>query len=230
VHINVKVSNNIHAVKYLFKYVFKGHDHATVDISCQSDNATERNVVEVDEIKKYFDCHYVSTSKAAWRIFKFDMHEWFPTIEHLQYHLPNQQMVLFDDDDDVHEVETWSTIFRTMLTEWFKTNQESKATRSLTFYQFPQQWVWNWKLKQWTMHKRGFAIGRMYYAHPTSGERYYLGMLLNCVKGVTSYDHLRIVDRTEHDTFKDACIAMGLLADDNEWHQALEEAILWALG
>jgi hypothetical protein len=117
-----------------------------------------------------------------------------------------------------------------MLTEWFKTNQESKATRSLTFYQFPQQWVWNWKLKQWTMHKRGFAIGRMYYAHPTSGERYYLGMLLNCVKGVTSYDHLRIVDRTEHDTFKDACIAMGLLADDNEWHQALEEAILWALG
>jgi hypothetical protein len=23
-------------------------------------------------------------------------------------------------------------------------------------------------LKRWTMRKRGFAIGRMYYAHPTS--------------------------------------------------------------
>jgi hypothetical protein len=80
------------------------------------------------------------------------------------------------------------------------------------------------------MRKRGFAIGRMYYAHPTSGERYYLRMLLNCVKGATSYEHLRIMDGTEHDTFKDACIVMGLLANDNEWHQALEEAGLWALG
>jgi 3-hydroxy-3-methylglutaryl CoA synthase len=49
-------------------------------------------VVETNEIKKYFDYCYVSASKAAWRIFKFDMHERFPAIEHLQYHLPNQQM------------------------------------------------------------------------------------------------------------------------------------------
>jgi hypothetical protein len=44
--------------------------------------------------------------------------------ERLQYHLPNQQMVLFDDDDDddVQEVVAWSAIFRTMLAEWFKTN------------------------------------------------------------------------------------------------------------
>jgi hypothetical protein len=80
------------------------------------------------------------------------------------------------------------------------------------------------------MRKKGFAIGRMYYALPTLGERYYLRMLLNCIKGATSYKHLRIVDGTVHDTFKDACIAMGLLADDNEWHQALEEASVWASG
>jgi hypothetical protein len=80
------------------------------------------------------------------------------------------------------------------------------------------------------MRKRGFAIGCMYYAHPTSGERYYLRMLLNCVKGATSYEHLRTMDGTEHDTFKDACIAMGLLTDHNEWHQALEEAGVWASG
>jgi hypothetical protein len=68
----------------------------------------------------------------------------------------------------------------------------------------------------------------MYYAHPTSGERYYLRMLLNHIKDATSYEHLRIVDGIEHDTFKDACIAMGLLQDDNEWHQALEEVDIWA--
>jgi hypothetical protein len=74
-HINVEVYNNIHAIKYLFKYVYKRHDHATVEISCQNDNATEGNVVEVDEIKKYLDYRYVSASEATWRIFKFDMHE-----------------------------------------------------------------------------------------------------------------------------------------------------------
>jgi hypothetical protein len=46
-------------------------------------------VVDTDEIKKYFDCRYVSASEATWRIFKFDMHERFPTVERLQYHLPN---------------------------------------------------------------------------------------------------------------------------------------------
>jgi hypothetical protein len=73
-HINVEVYNNIRAVKYLFKYVYKGHDHAIVEISCQSDNAIERNVVQANEIKKYFNYRYVSTSEATWRIFKFDMH------------------------------------------------------------------------------------------------------------------------------------------------------------
>jgi hypothetical protein len=80
------------------------------------------------------------------------------------------------------------------------------------------------------MCKKGFAIGRMYYAHTSSSERYYLQMLLNWVKGATSYEHLRIVDGTKHDTFKDACIAMGLLENNNEWHQALEDAGIWASG
>jgi hypothetical protein len=105
-HINIEVYNNIRAVKYLFYYVYKRHDRATLEISRQSDNATEGNVVETNEIKKYLDYRYVSTSEVMWRIFKFDMHEWLPTIQRLQYHLPNQQMVLFDDDDDVQEVAT----------------------------------------------------------------------------------------------------------------------------
>jgi hypothetical protein len=51
-HINVEVYNNIRAIKYLFKYVYKGHDRATVEISHQSDNATEGNVVKANEMKK----------------------------------------------------------------------------------------------------------------------------------------------------------------------------------
>ncbi len=83
-HINVEVCNNIRVVKYLFKYVYKGHDRAIVEISRQSDNATKGNVVEVDEIKKHLGCRYVSALEATWHIFKFDMHERFPTVERLQ--------------------------------------------------------------------------------------------------------------------------------------------------
>jgi hypothetical protein len=115
-HINIEVCNNIRVVKYLFKYVYKGHDRATVEILRQSDNAIEGNVVKANEIKKYLDYRYVSALKTAWHIFKFDMHKRFPAVERLQYHLPNQQMVMFDDDDDVQEVATWSAISRTMLT------------------------------------------------------------------------------------------------------------------
>ncbi len=55
-------------------------------------------------------------------------------------------------------------------------------------------------------------------------------MLLNYVKGATSYEHLWTMDGKKHNTFKDACIAMGLFVNDNEWHQALEEAGVQASG
>jgi hypothetical protein len=74
-HINVEVCNNIRVVKYLFKYVYKRHDHATVEISCQSNNATEGNVVEANEILKNLDSRYIFALEVVWRIFKFDMHE-----------------------------------------------------------------------------------------------------------------------------------------------------------
>jgi hypothetical protein len=82
-HINIEVYNNIDAVKYLFKYVYKRHDRATVEISRQNDNAIEGNVVEANEIKKYLDCCYVFVLEATWHIFKFDVHERFPVIERL---------------------------------------------------------------------------------------------------------------------------------------------------
>jgi hypothetical protein len=81
VHINIEIYNKILVVKYLFKYVYKGHDRATIEISHQNDSVTEGNVVEVDKIKKYLDCHYVSTSEVVWRIFKFNMHERFLIVE-----------------------------------------------------------------------------------------------------------------------------------------------------
>jgi hypothetical protein len=74
--VTIFVQSNIYSSTYI-----KDMNCGTVEISCQNDNATEGNVVETDEIKKYLDCRYVSASEAAWHIIKFDMHERFPTVD-----------------------------------------------------------------------------------------------------------------------------------------------------
>ena len=42
---------------------------------------------------------------------------------------------------------------------------------------------WHKRDKEWRLRKSGRCIGRIYYAHLVSGERFYLRMLLNVVKG-----------------------------------------------
>ena len=64
----------------------------------------------------------------------------------------------------------------------------------------------------------------MYFVHPAAGERYYLRMLLNIVCGATSFKDLHIVQGIPYHSFKEACIALGLLQDDEEWNQCLKEA------
>ncbi|KAK9292365.1 hypothetical protein L1049_020332 [Liquidambar formosana] len=115
-----------------------------------------------------------------------------------------------------------------MLTQWFKANEKHPDARNLTYVEFPRFWVWKSEIKKWTMRLSGNMIGRLPFAHPTSGERYYFRMLLHIVRGATCYKDLRTVDGVEYLTFKDACIALGLLHDDNEWSEALLEANTWA--
>ena len=73
-------------------------------------------------------------------------------------------------------------------------------------------------------HKGSKKIGRAIYINPSYGELYYQRMLLNVAKGATSYEDLRTIAGVMYPTFKDACQALGLLGDDNEWREALREA------
>jgi len=74
----------------------------------------------------------------------------------------------------------------------------------------------------------GTSIGRIYNIHPTAGELYYLRMIINYIKGPKSYEDILTVDGITHSSFKDACVAMSLLEGDEEWHEAMKEASLWA--
>jgi hypothetical protein len=118
----------------------------------------------------------------------------------------------------------------TKFTEWMKTNKMFLEARELTYWDFPTKWVWHGDKKKWQKRKRGYAIGRIYYAHLASGERYYLRMLLNTVKGCMSYKDIRTINGVVHPTFKAACQTLGFLNDNNEWIECINEAANWATG
>ncbi|XP_074305335.1 uncharacterized protein LOC141640430 [Silene latifolia] len=101
-HINVEWCNQSKAIKYLFKYINKGSDRVTMQSSYQRRN--DQFSEQVDEIKRYYDCRYLSACEAVWRIFVFDIHYRTPAVERLQFHLPGEQSVVFDDEDPIDEV------------------------------------------------------------------------------------------------------------------------------
>ncbi|KAG6672457.1 hypothetical protein I3842_16G058500 [Carya illinoinensis] len=100
VHINVKWCNLSRSIKYLFKYINKGIDYAT--------------------IKSYLDCKYVFATKACWRIFWFDIHYLEPAVK--SFHLGNEQSIIFEDSDDLDNVFNRPNILQTKFTEWTKAN------------------------------------------------------------------------------------------------------------
>ncbi|KAE9601059.1 hypothetical protein Lalb_Chr13g0293741 [Lupinus albus] len=80
-HINMEWCNQSTSVKYLFKYINKWYDRIIAVIEPTHDGGSQipRNI---DEVKQYIDCRYVSLSEAYWRIFKYPIHGRQPVVEH----------------------------------------------------------------------------------------------------------------------------------------------------
>ena len=49
-HINVEICSSVKVVKYLYKYVYKGHDHAIIFL--QATESSTRIEQQVDETKQ----------------------------------------------------------------------------------------------------------------------------------------------------------------------------------
>nr|GEW49868.1 hypothetical protein [Tanacetum cinerariifolium] len=56
---------------------------------------------EVDEIKDYLNCRYLSDCEAAWRIYGFDIHYRTPYVEWLPFHLKVEQQVIIDATESI---------------------------------------------------------------------------------------------------------------------------------
>ncbi|GJX28945.1 ATP-dependent DNA helicase PIF1-like protein [Tanacetum coccineum] len=103
-------------------------------------------------------------------------------------------------------------------------NERHPSARTLTYAEILQHYVWHKHSKMWKPQKQRKCIGRIVYSTPAAGERYFLRMLLNVVKGPQSFEELLTVNKRICMTFKEACFYYGLLNDDREWTRAIQEA------
>ncbi|WVZ94394.1 hypothetical protein U9M48_040292 [Paspalum notatum var. saurae] len=224
-HINVEACGSIKAVKYLFKYIYKGHDRASVVV-------TEGNKADgdIDEIKQYRDARWVTPPEALWRIYGFELSHNSPPVKQLQLHLPNMHMVSFHERQHIDRVVNRPGANRSMLTAYFEANRQHEEARGILYRDFPEHYTWQ-QGKVWQPRKRntGGQIGRIVSAHPAEGERYYLRVLLNHVTGATCYEDLMTVDGDLLVTFREAAERRGLLESDSTQEECLTEAALYQM-
>ena len=188
----------------------------------------------VDKIKQYLDSRYVSSCEANWHLFFFEMHYHEPNVLRLKVHLPNQQPVILNlnTDTTIQEALEKNRNRDFTLIGWFKANAlyQNEAVNNTLYQDFFSKMVWNKRTYKWTIRQRGFQIGRIYYAHSSAGDCFYLRLLLTIVKGTTSYEDLYTFENQLYPSFREACITRGLLEDDSEWKKCLDEAKHMATG
>ncbi|CAH1428835.1 unnamed protein product [Lactuca virosa] len=150
--------------------------------------------------------------------------EKYPSVVRLPFHLPNQQQIVYGKDDDIDEVLDKPSVVASKFTSWMECNAINSEARDLTYVEFPTKFVWVLNGRFWKRRKAGKAIGRIHSVSPNLGEAYFLRILLNKVKGATSFDEIRKVNGETYSSFRDACYALGLLDDDKEYIDAIKEA------
>ena len=120
-------------------------------------------------------------------LYAFKLYSMSPPILQMQVHLEGMLMVAYKSTDNLNNVVKSEKSQRSMLTEYFNVNRSNPATR-----QYPR------KVKR-------IQIGRLVYANPAEGERYYLRIMLNHVRGATSYEKPRTWRGSMYATFRQAC-------------------------
>ncbi|OBZ85838.1 hypothetical protein A0J61_06114, partial [Choanephora cucurbitarum] len=218
-HINVELCGSVGAIKYINKYVYKRPGRTTVHLKNEN-----------DEIERYLISRYIGPTEAVWCLFKYAMHEEDPSVTSLAIHLENEQPVYFDPEASAEEIQLIIDNTHSTLMGFFKYNTTNEDGRGYLYQEFPTYFTWKKNERKWQARKKGFAVGRMYYCTPTAGERFFLRLLLIVVRGPTSFQDLRTVNSVVFDTFREACQALHLIEDDQEWFKCFPEAVVFVSG
>jgi len=211
-HINVEVCESIKAVKYIYKYIYKGPD-------CLSAKLIDEN----NEIKKYLDGRYITATEAAYRLLGFPLHYESCNVISLPVHLDGRQYILFDTEKPLED--QLENARETKLTAWFRLNTHSNSSKKLLYQEIPHHFRWDKRTKSWKQRKLegSSAIGRLVNINPNVGELYYLRVLLTKIPGATSFEDLRTFEGKILTSYLDACFARGYLQDDQAATETFRE-------
>lgn len=133
----------------------------------------------VDEINAYFDGRYLCGAEAAYRIFGFPIHHRTLYVERLPFHLPNQRSCTFRANKPLARVVERKKEKASKLEDFFLLNASDVNARQYTYNEIPQHYVWNDGERRWNVKKRGKQIGRLSYAHYSSGESWFFTFVTN---------------------------------------------------
>ncbi|KAL3646403.1 hypothetical protein CASFOL_011583 [Castilleja foliolosa] len=225
-HINVEWCNQSRSIKYLFKYVNKGHDRVTT--AFYQNTKTDHTEKPVDEVSIYYDCRYVSSCEAAWRLLGFELKYKYPPVTRLNFHLENEQNIVYEEDENIEDVLKKSTVRISMFLQWMELNKKSEKAKELTYSDAPSEFVWDKVAREWKPRQKNPSIGRLYYVPPGCGDNYYLRCLLTVVRGATCYADYMKYNNVQYESYREACYARGLLGDDREYIDGITEASEWA--
>ena len=222
-HINTEACMSVRSIKYLFKYLHKGYDSAYVEKTVGSRD-------QVDEIREYVDCRYLSAMEAMWRIREFPLCTKSHTVVRLAVHLENLHVIHFRSGelpDDVLERDSGTT-----LTHWLALNAKDRSAHRHLYSEIPYYYTYTGN-KGWVPRKRSVGdverlkiVPRMYFVCPRDSERFHLRLILLRARGATSFRDLRTYEGVIYDTYEQTCRAMGLLESDSLWFDCLGEAKL----
>ncbi|KAM1873333.1 hypothetical protein ACFX13_007182 [Malus domestica] len=103
-----------------------------------------------------------------------------------------------------------------MLIEFFTLNHVDAEARRYLYMEIPSHYIWIQAQRKWSKRMNcNKVIGRIYAVSPAEGEKFYLRILLNHVRGPISFTNLRTVNGVLHPTNKQAAKQRDLLERDS---------------
>jgi hypothetical protein len=192
-HINVESCATIAAVKYLHKYVFKGHD--LIELKLKN---------ELDQVERHIAGRYLSCTEAIQRILEYPLAETWPHVNDLPVHQPGRKRIIFGFRRLTKKA---IDAKNSKLKTWLNYNRDHTDGREYHYYDFPKFYIWISKDRCWKPRSRDLTLGSLQWRGTNAGEDYYLRYLLTEIKGACSWENLRTKNGHVYGNFKEAAAA-----------------------